>query len=188
MERNIGDQLNKAFEAYRQVSIEKDNVKKELQQKVMVGWRDSSTGNLLIRSVLSFCSCLIELQTRCQDNNLYHIFTDWILRAIHSKTSEADRGAAAANFRARSEVISNEAASRLVEWTPSSLCCQHVFVQIKTVHQLVLLPPHWTVDFRCFVQAEMKCEPCNHLLDGAGAYRKMQYLVCWLSYGAPVCF
>uniref|UniRef100_A0A672IDH2 Uncharacterized protein n=1 Tax=Salarias fasciatus TaxID=181472 RepID=A0A672IDH2_SALFA len=32
MERNIGDQLNKAFEAYRQVSIEKDNVKKELQQ------------------------------------------------------------------------------------------------------------------------------------------------------------
>lgn len=37
MERNIGDQLNKAFEAYRQVSIEKDNVKKELQQKVTAG-------------------------------------------------------------------------------------------------------------------------------------------------------
>ncbi|XP_049583871.1 TRAF family member-associated NF-kappa-B activator isoform X2 [Syngnathus scovelli] len=32
MERNIGEQLNKAFEAYRQVSIEKDNAKKELQQ------------------------------------------------------------------------------------------------------------------------------------------------------------
>lgn len=32
MERNIGDQLNKAFEAYRQVSIEKDNAKKQLQQ------------------------------------------------------------------------------------------------------------------------------------------------------------
>ncbi|XP_069558565.1 TRAF family member-associated NF-kappa-B activator isoform X1 [Brachyistius frenatus] len=32
MERNIGDQLNKAFEAYRQVSIEKDNAKRELQQ------------------------------------------------------------------------------------------------------------------------------------------------------------
>uniref|UniRef100_A0A3P9IB48 TRAF family member-associated NFKB activator n=1 Tax=Oryzias latipes TaxID=8090 RepID=A0A3P9IB48_ORYLA len=32
MDRNIGDQLNKAFEAYRQVSIEKDNAKKELQQ------------------------------------------------------------------------------------------------------------------------------------------------------------
>nr|XP_020450312.1 TRAF family member-associated NF-kappa-B activator isoform X3 [Monopterus albus] len=32
MERNIGDQLNKAFEAYRQVSIEKDNAKKELQK------------------------------------------------------------------------------------------------------------------------------------------------------------
>lgn len=42
MERNIGDQLNKAFEAYRQVSIEKDNVKKELQQKVTAAWRDSS--------------------------------------------------------------------------------------------------------------------------------------------------
>lgn len=34
MERNIGDQLNKAFEAYRQVSIEKENAKKELQQMV----------------------------------------------------------------------------------------------------------------------------------------------------------
>ncbi|XP_047225816.1 TRAF family member-associated NF-kappa-B activator isoform X1 [Girardinichthys multiradiatus] len=32
MERNIGDQLNKAFEAYRQVSIEKDNAQKELQK------------------------------------------------------------------------------------------------------------------------------------------------------------
>uniref|UniRef100_A0A8C6VXY6 TRAF family member-associated NFKB activator n=1 Tax=Nothobranchius furzeri TaxID=105023 RepID=A0A8C6VXY6_NOTFU len=32
MERNIGDQLNKAFEAYRKVSIEKDNAKKELQK------------------------------------------------------------------------------------------------------------------------------------------------------------
>ncbi|XP_032424459.1 TRAF family member-associated NF-kappa-B activator [Xiphophorus hellerii] len=32
MDRNIGDQLNKAFEAYRQVSIEKDNAQKELQK------------------------------------------------------------------------------------------------------------------------------------------------------------
>lgn len=32
MERNIGDQLNKAYEAYRQASIEKDSAKKELQQ------------------------------------------------------------------------------------------------------------------------------------------------------------
>ncbi|XP_015225910.1 PREDICTED: TRAF family member-associated NF-kappa-B activator [Cyprinodon variegatus] len=32
MERNIGDQLNKAFEAYRQVSIEKDNAQKELKK------------------------------------------------------------------------------------------------------------------------------------------------------------
>ncbi|KAF7668813.1 hypothetical protein LDENG_00285800 [Lucifuga dentata] len=32
MERNIADQLNKAFEAYRQVSIEKDNTEKQLQQ------------------------------------------------------------------------------------------------------------------------------------------------------------
>ncbi|RVE58049.1 hypothetical protein OJAV_G00205330 [Oryzias javanicus] len=32
MERNIGDQLNKAFEAYRQVSIEKDNAKEELKK------------------------------------------------------------------------------------------------------------------------------------------------------------
>lgn len=35
MERNIGDQLNKAYEAYRQASIERDNAKKELQQMVL---------------------------------------------------------------------------------------------------------------------------------------------------------
>lgn len=34
MDRNIANQLNKAFEAYRQVSIEKDNAKKELQKMV----------------------------------------------------------------------------------------------------------------------------------------------------------
>ncbi|XP_066543790.1 TRAF family member-associated NF-kappa-B activator isoform X2 [Amia ocellicauda] len=33
MERKMADQLNKAFDAYRQASIEKDSVKKELQQK-----------------------------------------------------------------------------------------------------------------------------------------------------------
>ncbi|CDQ57224.1 unnamed protein product [Oncorhynchus mykiss] len=32
MERNIGDQLNKAFEAYRQASIERDSAKRELQK------------------------------------------------------------------------------------------------------------------------------------------------------------
>lgn len=35
MERNIGDQLNKAYEAYRQASIERDSAKKELQQMVL---------------------------------------------------------------------------------------------------------------------------------------------------------
>lgn len=48
MDRNIGDQLNKAFEAYRQVSIEKDNAKKELQK--MVG----ATDTLVFASVDSF--------------------------------------------------------------------------------------------------------------------------------------
>ncbi|XP_072541832.1 TRAF family member-associated NF-kappa-B activator [Salminus brasiliensis] len=33
MDRNISDQLNKAYEAYRNASIEKDNAKKELLQK-----------------------------------------------------------------------------------------------------------------------------------------------------------
>ncbi|KAJ8255760.1 hypothetical protein COCON_G00196240 [Conger conger] len=33
MERNIEDQLKKAYEAYRQVCIERDNAKRELQQK-----------------------------------------------------------------------------------------------------------------------------------------------------------
>lgn len=34
MDRNISDQLNKAFEAYRNASIEKELARKELQQKV----------------------------------------------------------------------------------------------------------------------------------------------------------
>ncbi|XP_026866003.2 TRAF family member-associated NF-kappa-B activator isoform X4 [Electrophorus electricus] len=33
MDRDIGDKLNKAFEAYRSASIEKDSAKRELQQK-----------------------------------------------------------------------------------------------------------------------------------------------------------
>ncbi|KAG9349226.1 hypothetical protein JZ751_027669 [Albula glossodonta] len=33
METNMGDQLNRAFEVYRQASIEKDSAKRELQQK-----------------------------------------------------------------------------------------------------------------------------------------------------------
>lgn len=120
----------------------------------------------MISSALGFCSCLIGLQTWCQDNNLNHIFTDWILRAIHSKTSEADRGAAAANFRARSKVISNGAASRSVEWTPSSLCCQHVFVEIKTAHQIVLLPSHWTVDFTISSKQRWNVNPATTSLMG----------------------
>lgn len=40
MERNIGDQLNKAFEAYRQVSIEKDNATKKLQEMVPMQSRE----------------------------------------------------------------------------------------------------------------------------------------------------
>ena len=42
MERNIGDQLNKAYDAYRQVSIEKDNAKRELQQMVTLWWEKFS--------------------------------------------------------------------------------------------------------------------------------------------------
>lgn len=34
MDRNIGDPLNKAYEAYRNISIENENAKKQLQEKV----------------------------------------------------------------------------------------------------------------------------------------------------------
>uniref|UniRef100_A0A3Q2YJ91 Tbk1/Ikki binding domain-containing protein n=1 Tax=Hippocampus comes TaxID=109280 RepID=A0A3Q2YJ91_HIPCM len=46
MERNIGDQLNKAFEAYRQVSIEKDHAQKELQQMVKTEYYQQYTQEL----------------------------------------------------------------------------------------------------------------------------------------------
>ena len=51
MERNIGDQLNKAFEAYRQVSIEKDNAKKELQKMV------TTQAEQLSAKRARFCHC-----------------------------------------------------------------------------------------------------------------------------------
>lgn len=91
MERNIGDQLNKAFEAYRQVSIEKDNAKKELQQM----------------------------------SEYYERYTQKLQKQIEDQQ----------------QLISKLEAKLSATRQPS----------------------------------EMKCEPCNHLLDGASAYRKMQY-------------
>lgn len=92
MERNIGDQLNKAFEAYRQVSIEKDNAKKQLEQ--MAEYYERHTQ---------------KLQKQIEDQQ---------------------------------QLISKLEAKLSATRQPSG---------------------------------EMKCEPCNHLLDGASAYRKTQY-------------
>ncbi|XP_029348868.1 TRAF family member-associated NF-kappa-B activator isoform X2 [Echeneis naucrates] len=93
MERNIGDQLNKAFEAYRQVSIEKDNAKKELQE--MTQYYEVYTQTL---------------QKRIEDQQL-------LISKLQAKLSAARQ--------------------------PSG---------------------------------EMKCEPCNHLHDGASAYRIKPHL------------
>ncbi|XP_068428940.1 TRAF family member-associated NF-kappa-B activator [Clinocottus analis] len=92
MERNIGDQLNKAFEAYRQVSIEKDNAKKELQQM----------------------------------SEYYERYTQKLQKQIEDQQ----------------QLISKLEAKLSATRQPSG---------------------------------EMKCEPCNHLLDGASMYKKIQY-------------
>ncbi|KAM7407515.1 hypothetical protein PAMA_003306 [Pampus argenteus] len=92
MERNIGDQLNKAFEAYRQVSIEKDNAKKQLQQMT----------------------------------EYYEQYTQKLQKQIDDQQ----------------QLISVLEAQLSATRKPSG---------------------------------EMKCEPCNHLVDGANAYRKTQY-------------
>ncbi|KAM4558714.1 TRAF family member-associated NF-kappa-B activator isoform 2-T2 [Odontesthes bonariensis] len=92
MERNIGDQLNKAFEAYRQVSIEKDNAKRELQK--MTEYYERYTQ---------------ELQKQIEDQQQ-------LISELEAKLSAT---------RQQSE--------------------------------------------------EMKCEPCNHVLEGASTYRKTQY-------------
>ncbi|XP_073329104.1 TRAF family member-associated NF-kappa-B activator isoform X2 [Pagrus major] len=89
MERNIGDQLNKAFEAYRQVSIEKDNAKKELQQMT----------------------------------EYYERYTQKLQKQIEDQ--------------------------------------QQLISKLEAKLSATRQPP-----------GEMKCEPCNHLLEGAGAYRK----------------
>lgn len=99
MERNIGDQLNKAFEAYRQVSIEKDNAKKELQKmtEYYVGYTQT-------------------LEKQIKDQQL-------LISKLQAKLSATRQ--------------------------PSG---------------------------------EMKCEPCNHLLDGAATYMVKLYPVCSLCY------
>ncbi|KAK1903305.1 TRAF family member-associated NF-kappa-B activator [Dissostichus eleginoides] len=91
MERNVGDQLNKAYEAYRQVSIEKDNAKRELQR--MSEYYESYTQ---------------KLQKQIEDQQQ-------LISKLEAKLSSTRQ------------------------------------------------PP------------EMKCEPIYHLLDGASAYKKMQY-------------
>ncbi|KAM6955345.1 TRAF family member-associated NF-kappa-B activator isoform 1-T2 [Lycodopsis pacificus] len=93
MERNIGDQLNKAFEAYRQVSIEKDNAKKELQHM----------------------------------SEYYEQYTQKLQKQIDDQ--------------------------------------QQLISKLEAKLSATRQPP-----------GEMKCEPCNHLLDGASAYKKIQYL------------
>ncbi|KAM6934188.1 LOW QUALITY PROTEIN: TRAF family member-associated NF-kappa-B activator [Xenentodon cancila] len=92
MERNIADQLNKAFDAYRQVSIEKDNAKKELQK--MTEYYEQYTQ---------------ELQKQIEDQQQ-------LISELEAKLSATKQ--------------------------PSG---------------------------------EMTCEPCNHLLEGARTYRKIQY-------------
>ncbi|XP_026232743.1 TRAF family member-associated NF-kappa-B activator [Anabas testudineus] len=92
MERNIGDQLNKAFEAFRQVSIEKDNAKKDLQK--MTEYYEGYTQTL---------------QKQIEDQQK-------LISVLQAKLSATRQ--------------------------PSG---------------------------------EMKCEPSNHLLDGASSYRITQY-------------
>ncbi|XP_070400532.1 TRAF family member-associated NF-kappa-B activator isoform X7 [Nothobranchius furzeri] len=95
MERNIGDQLNKAFEAYRKVSIEKDNAKKELQK--MTEYYERYTQ---------------ELQKQIEDQQR-------LISELEAKLSAASQ-----------------------------------------------------------TSEEIKCEPCNHLLEGPGTYRTPQTPVC----------
>ncbi|XP_056144978.1 TRAF family member-associated NF-kappa-B activator isoform X2 [Lampris incognitus] len=106
MERNIGDQLNKAFEAYRQASIEKDNAKKELQQMT----------------------------------EYYERYTQELQKQIEHQQ----------------QLISDLEA------------------------QLILTKKQPSGEMKCELaprkQEEKMLLPCNHLLDGTGALRKIQYL------------
>ncbi|XP_054602958.1 TRAF family member-associated NF-kappa-B activator isoform X4 [Nothobranchius furzeri] len=103
MERNIGDQLNKAFEAYRKVSIEKDNAKKELQK--MTEYYERYTQ---------------ELQKQIEDQQR-------LISELEAKLSAASQ-----------------------------------------------------------TSEEIKCEPCNHLLEGPGTYRTPQTPMGTVAPNLPV--
>lgn len=95
MERNIGDQLNKAFEAYRQVSIEKDNAQKELQKmvsKCLFKWDGlhlcsinvmSMTEVFFIALDLSGINTPVKLPGFC-NGNVFHLYRD-IFCTVHLK-------------------------------------------------------------------------------------------------------
>lgn len=53
MDKNIGEQLNKAYEAYRQACMDRDHAVKELQQKVCIGfWTVSLKASFPWRTVV----------------------------------------------------------------------------------------------------------------------------------------
>lgn len=126
------------------------------------------------------------------------LFIDRVLWAIHTKAPEEDRWPAAADFQARSKVISGEAALRLVSRLRHTLSLLRSFTlrivswALKATTDsngssaLILdlcrpaLPPDKLLIFHFFYlvsKGEMKCEPCNHLLDGLNVYKKIPYPV-----------
>lgn len=80
MEKNIGDQLNKAFEAYRQVTIEKDNAKRDLEQ--MVTTREEGLSPTLkcaklyqYSKIISVFSCCFGSQPDSNKSVIVDLFT-----------------------------------------------------------------------------------------------------------------
>lgn len=112
MERNIGDQLNKAFEAYRQVSIEKENAKKQLQQMTEYYERHTQKLQKQVEDQQQLISQLKEklLEARqpagdmkCESRN--HLFSE---ASTYRKMQYLDTGKVAPNVHIGSSINNQE--------------------------------------------------------------------------------
>lgn len=125
MDRNIGDPLNKAYEAYRNISIENENAKKQLQEKV---WYKP----LMHLFLHPFCpysnvhNCQIKFnQEYVWSISLYlclsfrlsvglRVCSDRAVSKVYTAAGEKDRRARAGDFRAQSTIKFIKASFRLV--------------------------------------------------------------------------
>lgn len=115
MDRNIGDPLNKAYEAYRNISIENENAKRQLQEKVQykplmhfslfsvltLMYITAKSKSIRTLSDLSFCLSA-------------YVCSDRAVSPVYTAAGEKDRRPRAGDISTQSTIKFNKVCFRLV--------------------------------------------------------------------------